>query len=92
MRWAVKQTRRFGRAYKKLNNNVAVHVDEAVSRIAQNPDIGEQKKGDLSHLWVYKFYCLNQLYLLGYTREDSIRLIYLEAIGVRENFYRDFKR
>lgn len=92
MRWAVKQTRRFGRVYKKLNNNVAAHVDEAVSMIAQNPDIGEQKKGDLSHLWVYKFHCLNQLYLLGYTREDSIRLIYLEAIGVRENFYRDFKR
>lgn len=92
MRWAVKQTRRFGRVYKKLNNNVAAHVDEAVSRIAQNPDIGEQKEGDLSHLWVYEFRCLNQLYLLGYTCEDAIRLIYLEAIGPHEIFYLDFKR
>lgn len=34
----------------------------------------------------------DQLYLLGYTREECIRSIYLEAIGVHENFYRDLKR
>jgi hypothetical protein len=30
--------------------------------------------------------------LLGYTREDKIRLIYLEALGSHENFHRDLKR
>ena len=32
-----------------------------------------------------------QLYLLGYTRDEEVRLIYLEALGPHENFYRDLK-
>lgn len=92
MNWSIRQTRRFGRIYKKLNDNVAVEVDGAIEAVAGNPDIGEKKKGDLSELWVYKFRCLGQLYLLGYTREDGIRLIYLEAVGPHENFYRDLKQ
>lgn len=92
MTWDVYQTRRFARSYKKLHDNIAVEVDEAVSRVVHHPDIGEKKKGDLSELWVYKFRCLGQLYLLGYTRDDTIRLIYLEAVGPHENFYRDLKK
>jgi len=30
--------------------------------------------------------------LMGYTRDDGIRLVYLEAVGPHENFYRDLKR
>jgi hypothetical protein len=30
--------------------------------------------------------------LLGYTVEDAVRLVYLEAVGPHENFYRDLKR
>lgn len=55
-------------------------------------DIGEKKKADLSELWVYTFRCLGQLYLLGYTRDDGVRLVYLEAVGPHENVYRDLKR
>jgi mRNA interferase RelE/StbE len=29
---------------------------------------------------------------LGYTLDDSVRLIYLEAVGSHEIFYRDLKR
>lgn len=92
MNWDVRQTRRFARTYKKLYDNVAAEVDSAVEVVAQDPDIGEKKKSDLSELWVYKFRCLGQLYLLGYTRDDSVRLVYLEAVGPHENFYRDLKR
>lgn len=92
MSWDVRQTRRFARVYKKLHDNVVTEVDDAIDAVAENPDIGEQKKGDLAELWVYKFRCLGQLYLLGYTRDDSIRLVYLEALGPHENFYRDLKR
>jgi hypothetical protein len=88
----VRQTRRFARSYKKPHDNLVVAVDQAVSGVADNPDIGEKKKGDLSELWVYKFHALGQLYLLGYTRDEAIRLIYLEALGSHENFYRDLKR
>jgi mRNA interferase RelE/StbE len=90
--WEVRQTRRFSRVYKKLPDNVAADVDKAIGAVAQNPDLGEKKKGDLSALWVYKFRSLGQLYLLGYSREDAVRLIYLEAVGPHENFYRDVKR
>lgn len=92
MNWEIRQTRRFARTYKKLHDNMVAEVDMAVEAVAQNPDLGEKKKGDLSELWVYKFHCLGQLYLLGYTRDDGIRLVYLEALGAHENFYRDLKR
>ena len=91
MTWEVRQTRRFVRIYKKLHDNVVTEVDGAIEVVAGNPDIGEKKKGDLSALWVYKFRCLGQLYLLGYTRDDGVRLVYLEAVGPHENFYRDVK-
>jgi mRNA interferase RelE/StbE len=92
MTWDVRQTRRFARIYKKLHDNVAIEVDGAIGVVAVNPDIGEKEKGDLSELWVYKFRCQGQLYLLGYTRDDGVRLVYLEAVGPHENFYRDLKR
>ena len=92
MSWDVRQTRRFARVYKKLHDNMLAEVDAAVEAVACNPDSGEKKKGDLAELWVYKFRCLVQLYLLGYTRDDGVRLVYLEAVGPHENFYRDLKR
>lgn len=93
MSWAVRQTRRFARVYKKLTNATLIaDTDAAVVTVAQDPEVGERKKGDLAQLWVYKFRSQGQLYLLGYTREDEVRLIYLEALGPHENFYRDLKR
>ena len=92
MSHAVVQTRRFDRQYKKLHDNIAADVDEAVSVVAYNPNVGERKKGDLAALRVFKFRSLGQLYLLGYTVDEAVCLVYLEAVGPHENFYRDLKR
>lgn len=92
MTWTIHQTKRFARTYKKLHDNLIAEVDAAIGDVAQDPNLGEKKKGDLAQLWVYKFRCIGQLYLLGYTRDDEIRLVYLEALGSHENFYRDLKR
>lgn len=92
MTYRLAQTRRFARAYKKLHDNVAADVDAAAGVVAEDPSVGERKKGDLSELYVFKFRSRNQLYLLGYTLDDEVRLIYLEAVGPHENFYRDIKR
>lgn len=92
MSYRLKQTRRFARAYKKLHDNVAADVDAATDVVASDPTVGERKNGDLADLLVYKFRSRNQLYLLGYTVDDSVRLVYLEAVGPHENFYRDLKR
>lgn len=91
MTWAVMETRRFGRQYKKLHDNTAADVDAAVERIVENPEMGERKKGDLAALRVFKFHSGGLLYLLGYTLDEGVRLVYLEAVGPHENFYRDLK-
>jgi mRNA-degrading endonuclease RelE of RelBE toxin-antitoxin system len=92
MSYAVLQTRCFARQYKKLHDNVVEDVDQAVIAVANNPDIGERKKGDLATLLVYKFRSQGQLYLLGYMLNETVQVVYLEAIGAHENFYRDLKR
>jgi mRNA-degrading endonuclease RelE of RelBE toxin-antitoxin system len=89
---SVKQTRRFARQYKKQHDNIASDVDGAVDEVRQNPEIGERKKGDLAVLRVFKFRSTGQLYLLGYTLDEGVRLVCLEAVGPHENFYRDLKR
>ena len=92
MSYGVLQTRRFARQYKKLHDNIAADVDVAVEAVAENPTLGDRKKGDLANLLVYKFHSQGQLYLLGYTVDDGVRLVYLEAIGSHENVYLDLKR
>jgi mRNA-degrading endonuclease RelE of RelBE toxin-antitoxin system len=92
MAYDVSQTRRFLRQYKKLNDKTAKDVDGAVVQVSNKPTVGEKKQGDLSELWVFKFRSSSQLYLLGYSMDDGLRLIYLESIGPHENFYRDIKR
>lgn len=92
MSYGLQQTRRFARAYKKLHDNVAADVDAATEVVAADPSVGERKKGDLAQLLVYEFRSQGQLYLLGYTVDDAVRLVYLEAVGPHENFYRDLKR
>ncbi|WP_454258603.1 type II toxin-antitoxin system RelE/ParE family toxin [Pseudoxanthomonas mexicana] len=92
MRYGLQQTRRFARTYKKLHDNVAADVDAATDVVAADPTVGERKKGDLGQLLVYKFRSQGQLYLLGYSVDDAVRLVYLEAVGPHENFYRDLKR
>jgi len=90
--YGVQQTRRFARQYKKLHDNIVADVDVAVETVAADPLVGERKKGDLARLLVFKFRSQGQLYLLGYSLDEVVRLVYLEAIGPHENFYRDLKR
>jgi mRNA interferase RelE/StbE len=90
--YGVQQTRRFARQYKKLHDNVIADVDAAIEIVALTPLVGERKKGDLASLLVYKFRSQGQLYLLGYSLDEAVRLVYLEALGSHENFYRDLKR
>jgi len=89
--WAIRQTRRFLRTYKRLHTNQVLEVNQAIEAVAENPLLGEPKKGDLKRLRVLKFSCLGQQLLLGYSLETEVKLIYLEALGSHENFYRDAK-
>lgn len=86
----VQQTSGFLRAYKKLHNNQKDAVDQAVANIVRDPGLGEAKKGDLAGVYVFKFDCVNQLFLLAYEYDPSTRVLLL--LGSHENFYRNLKR
>lgn len=49
-----------------------------------NPNIGEQKKGDLAFLRVHKFKMNKQLTLLGYSFDDGALVLELMALLTRE--------
>jgi len=83
------QTNVFLRAYKKLHNNQKDAVDQAVTEIVLNPLVGEQKKGDLAGIYVHKFKCVGQLFLLAYAFDPTMRTLLL--VGTHENFYRTLK-
>ena len=86
----VLQSAVFKRAYKRLHPNQKADVDDAVADIAQDPTLGEAKKGDLAGVFVHKFKASGQLTLLAYEYDPGTRLLLL--LGTHENFYRELKR
>lgn len=89
---SVLQTPTFKKVVKKLKPNQKKELDVAVKELMAKPTLGEQKKGDLAFLRVYKFKMSKQLTLLGYSFDDGTLILELMALGSHENFYRDIKR
>ncbi|MDB4493013.1 type II toxin-antitoxin system RelE/ParE family toxin [Pseudomonadales bacterium] len=89
---SVLQTPTFKKAVKKLKPNQKKELDAAVKALMAKPALGEQKKGALAFLRVYKFNMNKQLTLLGYSFDDGTLILELMALGSHENFYRDIKR
>lgn len=89
---SVLQTHTFKKAVKRLKPNQKKDLDLAVKDLMANPNIGEQKKGDLAFLRVHKFKMNKQLTLLGYSFDDGALVLELMALGSHENFYRDIKQ
>jgi len=88
----VLQTPTFKKSVKKLKANQKKALDTAIRRLIAKPTLGEQKKGDLAFLRVYKFKMAKQLMLLGYSFNEGTLTLELIALGSHENFYRDVKR
>jgi hypothetical protein len=84
------QTNRFEKVYKRLKAKQLAETNQALEAIVKNPNLGEQKKGDLSWLRVHKFMMVNQLTLIGYRVEEAV-LTFVD-MGPHENFYRDLKK
>ena len=84
------QTPLFSKIKKKLKKNQIKDLDNAVREIIKNPELGEQKKGDLANVWVYKFRMVDRENLLAYQWDEKTRT--LISLGVHENFYRDIKK
>ena len=86
------QTPRFLRLYKRLTKRELALVHEKMDLVLANPQLGQEKRGDLSGLYVYKFKIGKTQWLLGYSVNETKRVITWEVIGQHENFYRDLKR
>jgi mRNA-degrading endonuclease RelE of RelBE toxin-antitoxin system len=79
----------FGRKTKKLKRNEKKRLDEEILRISENPEVGQEKKGDLQGVKVHKYKAGNQQILLAY--KSSEKEILLLTFGSHENYYRDLK-
>ena len=91
----IQVTASFARAAKKLHPRDKKVVDQAVRDVADSPSIGEEKRGDLTGYFVYKFKLNNQETLLAYAlRPDKFKptSVILMAVGPHENFYTQLTR
>jgi hypothetical protein len=65
--------------------------------ICKNPEIGEQKIGDLQDFCVYKFRFNSQKYLVAYQHgidEESLKMLWIDfyKVASHENFYAELKK
>ena len=65
-------------------------LDQEIKKIADNPEIGQEKRGDLKGVRVHKFHIEKQLFLLAYESETDI--LNLIMIGSHENYYRNLDK
>ena len=83
------QSRSFKRKVKKFTDQEKNALDKQVMKIAENPSIGTEKKGDLRGVFIHKFKTKTIQYLLAYRFVgENLELI---MIGPHENYYRDLK-
>jgi mRNA interferase RelE/StbE len=84
------QSRFFEKKVKKMSKSEKDALDREVKKIVENPAIGEEKKGDLRGVFVYKFKLKTTQYLLAYRKVGGD--LELVMIGPHENYYRDLKQ
>ncbi len=75
---------------KKSPKKLQLEIDNQVKKIIEDPETGEQKKGNLKGIRVHKFTYGHQLLLLSY--EVSENVLWLYTIGSHENFYKKLKK
>ncbi len=80
----------FRKSFKKLYKNQQEEVKKEIKKIVNDPEIGEEKKGDLNRVFVHKFKIEQQLTLLAYQFDSETRVLLM--LGSHQNFYRNLKQ
>jgi hypothetical protein len=84
------QSRSFEKKTKKMSTAEKQSLDREIKKIAKDPSIVEEKKGDLKNVFVHKFKIETTQYLLAYRKAgDDLELVML---GPHENYYRNLKQ
>lgn len=90
-------SKRAGKELRKIQKSdqfLFRKMDEAITSIRKDPEIGEAKKGDLKGYSCLDVHHRGTNYELCYAvREDENgELILIVLLGPRENFYKELKR
>lgn len=83
---------KYNRIKKKFPTLLRKKLNKIEDKVANNPSLGEEKRGDLKGIRVYKFKVLDQQNLLAYQVNNKEKKIVFVAVGGHENFYRDLKQ
>jgi mRNA-degrading endonuclease RelE of RelBE toxin-antitoxin system len=84
------QSRSFEKKIKKMSKSEKDSLDHEIRKIPEEPNIGEEKKGDLRGVFVHKFKVKTTQYLLAYRKVGGD--LELVMVGPHENYYRDLKQ
>jgi len=84
------QSRSFEKKVKKMSKSEKDALDLEIKRIAEDQSLGQEKKGDLKDVFVYKFKLKTTQDLLAYRKVGGD--VELVMIGPHENYYRDLKQ
>jgi mRNA interferase RelE/StbE len=84
------QSRSFEKKVKKMSRSEKDALDREIKRIAEDPSIGEEKKGDLKDVFAHKFKLKTTQHMLAYRKVGGD--LELVMIGPHENYYRDLKQ
>ena len=82
------QSRTFEKRARKFSKQEKKVLDQQIRSIAEHTAIGEEKRGTLRGIFVYKFKINATQYLLSYRMADP-ETLELIMIGSHENYYRD---
>ena len=82
------QSRTFEKRVRSFRKQEKRILDQQVRKIVKNPSVGQEKRGELRGIFVYKFKIHATQYLLSYRVADADTLE-LIMIGPHENYYRD---
>ena len=84
------QSRSFEKKVKKMSKPEKDSLDQEIRSIADDPSVGEEKKGDLRGVFIHKFEFKSTQCLLAYRKVgEDLELL---MIGPHENYYRDLKQ
>ena len=93
----IQYKRPFAQFVKKSRKPLQLAIEDVVMAICKNPEIGEQKIGDLQDFCVYKFRFNSQKYLVAYQHgidEESLKMLWIDfyKVASHEYFYAELKK
>ncbi len=87
----VVQSRSFAKRVKRFRKQEKQVLDRQIHVILNNPEIGQEKRGELRGVFVHKFKIHATQYLLAYRIKEN-EILELIMIGPHENYYRDLAK